>query len=274
MRKIFVLTGALFLLFGLSSCKPEDTEEILAIEPDDLITMAELDSYLFRDDVQYVDLRNFNSRYMSGYIDGFENIPFFDYLDYRAFDRNDVYEFNADQILNVREIERLFNRDKAIFLYADGCIRSAYVKDVLDYLGYERVYVLGGFYEYEGEHLIIGTGDFVFGNMFSSSYTNEEEGFTYYMYGLFNIGRKIVSIRFDIIDEDGNTLRGVDYDPMLNYNEQLTILENFITDEGVDFNELYKELSDLETSIYGDIEGYTLGYDDDLLSLIETLVVK
>jgi len=258
----------------LSGCNSSKEVEIIQIEPDDLITMAELDTFLFRDDVQYVDLRNFNSRYMSGYIEGFENIPFFDYLDYRIFDRNGEYEFSPDQIVNTREIERLFNPDKAIFLYADGCIRSGYLKDVLDYLGYERVYVLGGFYEYQGEHLIIGTGDFVFGDMFSASYTSIDSGYTYYMYGTFDVGRKIVSIRFDILDENNVTLRFENSVVNIDFNQQLTILENFIVDDGVDFNELCKELHNLESSKYGNIDGYTLGISPDLLALIETLVIK
>ena len=86
MRKIFVLMMIVILGMTLSGCNSSKEVEIIQIEPDDLITMAELDTFLFRDDVQYVDLRNFNSRYMSGYIEGFENIPFFDYLDYPVAD--------------------------------------------------------------------------------------------------------------------------------------------------------------------------------------------
>lgn len=267
----------ILLFFGvliLGGCESNKEEELIVINSDDIITMEVLDSYLGRDDVQYVDLRNFNSRFMSGYIEDFENIPFFDYLDYRTFDRNDSYEFSPDQILNTREIDRLFDKDKAIFLYADGCIRSGYVKDVLDYLGYERVFVLGGFYEYQGDHLIIGTGDFTFGDMFYSTYTSSTTEYTYYISGKFDIGKKIIDIRFDIVDENGITFRSTGYDEDIDYNEQLTILENYIVDDMVNFNQLYSSITSLSSPGYGNSEGYTLGFNSDLIALIETLVVK
>jgi rhodanese-related sulfurtransferase len=236
--------------------------------------MENVDDYLFRDDVQYVDLRNFDSRYNSGYIEGFESIPFFDYLDYRLFDREDLFEFHPDHLLNEREVERLFDKDKAIFLYADGCIRSGYIAQMLFHLGYERVFVLGGFYEYVGEHLVLGTGDYIFGNTFYANYTSSTSGITYLMYGTYNMGRKILTIRFDMIDGEGKTMRGHNYDPEINYDEQLTILENFIVSDLVTFNELEDHLEDTEQFGYDQIEGFHLGFDPDFITLIKTLVIN
>lgn len=165
-KKYFVLL-TIFTLFFLASCTPVE-EGPIEILPEDIITMEELDNYMFRDDVQYVDLRNYEQSFKSGFIYSFEMIPFFDYLDYRAFDRSNTYEFEPSQIVREDELFRLFDKDKAIFLYADGCIRSGYLKDVLNYLGYERVYVLGGFGDYNGEHKVLGDGVYSIGSTFYS----------------------------------------------------------------------------------------------------------
>jgi rhodanese-related sulfurtransferase len=263
--------SGIFLLVLLTGCNGD--ERLEPITPESIITMENVDEYLFRDDVQYVDLRNLDSRYNSGYIDGFENISFFDYLDYRVFDRGDIFEFYPDQLLNERELERLFDKDKAIFLYADGCIQSGYLTDVLHYLGYERVFVLGGFYEYFGDHLVLGTGDYSFGNSFYTTFTSQTSGMTYHMSGTFNMGRKIESVRFDIVDEDGVTLRTDGYDDEIDYNEQLTILEDFIVLDMATFNELDEHLSDPSTFGYDQIEGYEMGFSEDFLSLIKTMVI-
>ncbi len=274
MKRFLGLFLVVLLVFLVAGCDEDDPKQRVEILPEDVITMVELDDYMFRDDVQYVDLRNFSSRFLSGYIDSFEIVPFFDYLDYRIFDRNDTYEFDADQILDSNELERLFNREKAIFLYADGCIRSGYLKAVLNYLGYERVFVLGGYYEYQGEYKILGTGDYVYGNTFYSSYTNSVSGYTYFMYGKHDMGKKITYIRFDIIDEDGETIRGKFYNDTIDYNNQLTILEDFIVSDIVTMNELYDEVSNLDDSIYSAIPDFTYGIDEDLISLIETLNIN
>ena len=82
MKKIWALLLAVFLTISLGAC--EEKEDVLLIAADSLITMENLDLYMFRDDVQYVDLRNFESTFKYGYIEGFEKIPFFDFLDNRC----------------------------------------------------------------------------------------------------------------------------------------------------------------------------------------------
>ena len=274
MKRFFKLFLMFLVVLSVVGCDEDDPKERVEILPEDEITMEILDDYMFREDVQYVDLRNFDSRFLSGYIDSFEMIPFFDYLDYRVFDRGDTYEFNVDQLLDSNELERLFDREKAIFLYADGCIRSGYLKDVLNHLGYERVYVLGGYYEYQGEHKVLGTGNYVYGNTFYSSYFSLTSGYQYIMYGTHDLGKKITFIRFDIIDDEGITLRGESYSEITDYNTQLTILESFIISDIVTMNELYSEVSNLDESIYSSIPSFTMGFNDDLVSLIETLNIN
>lgn len=247
-------------------------DEIIEIKSDDLITMESLDEYMFRDDVQYIDLRNFESRFLSGFIYSFEVIPFFDYLDYRAFNRNNTYEFDPSQIINEEEIFRLFDKNKAIFLYADGCIRSGYVRDVLAYLEYDKVFVLGGYFEYNGEYKVLGDGMYNFGDTFYNSYYDEISDLTYITYGEFDMSRKIINIRFDIIDTDNLSVRDTLYIDSISTNNELTKLENYIEYDLVTFTELYNSLSFLEDSGYDSIAQLDSLVFDNILKLIEDFV--
>ncbi|MCK5388391.1 MAG: hypothetical protein KAJ22_03825, partial [Candidatus Izimaplasma sp.] len=88
MRKIMILFVALALTLTLAGCTKEVIVEVevpvdviveVPIELPDIPTnldMEDLDDYLGRPDVQYVDLRNFDDKLNSGYIAGFEFIPF------------------------------------------------------------------------------------------------------------------------------------------------------------------------------------------------------
>lgn len=273
MRKISIIMIAIIMTFLLTSCR-EKEPELIEIHPDDIITMFELDDYMFRDDVQYVDLRNYDAPFKSGFIYSFELIPFFDYLDYRAFDRSNTYEFEPSQILNENELYRLFDKDKAIFLYADGCVRSGYLRDVLYYLGYERVYVLGGFGDYEGEYKVLGDGVYTIGNTYYTTYYDEETEYTYHMFGYLDMDKMIRSIRIDIIDKDNISLRSPNYDETINYDEQLTILEEYIVQDVINFNELFKIIDSESPHQYESIPGYTLGITSGLKATFEKLIVK
>lgn len=242
MKKITILLLMFTSILVLSACQKE---EELIIEPESLITMDNLDLYMFRDDVQYVDLRNFDNIMKYGYIDGFEKLPFFDFLDNRAFDRDRTYEFDADQIVDEDILFRLFKKDKAIFLYADGCIRSGYVKDALNYLGYERVYVLGGYYEYKGNHVITGNGTFDLGNTFYRKYTDTQTSISYIMYGDYDVANNISSLRIDVLDADNISIRYSD-----DYDSILTIIESHIDIEIYNFNEVVEGIENSESDIY------------------------
>lgn len=248
MRKLMLKLVLIQTIF-MVGCT-QKTDEIIEIKSGDIITMQNLDDYMFRDDIQYVDLRNFESRFLNGFIYSFEVIPFFDYLDYRAFDRDDTYTFEPSQIKNVNEIERLFDKDKIIFLYADGCIRAGYIKDLLSYLEYDRVVVLGGYYEYDGIYNVLGNGRYSFGDTFYNSFIDENTGDTYYIYGRFNLSKQIIEIRFDIIDEDSTSFRTENYDLNIDYNTLLTNLEEYIVYDLITLPDLGYALSNLNTSEY------------------------
>lgn len=270
MRKILLNIVLIQTIFMVGCMWNND--DIIEIKNDDIITMENLDDYMFRDDVQYVDLRNFESRFLSGFIYSFESIPFFDYLDYRAFNRNDTYEFNPSQIINENEIHRLFDKDKTIFLYADGCIRSGYIKDLLAYLEYDMVFVLGGFFDYEGEYKVLGDGIFNFGNTFYNSYFDDVNNLTYVVYGRFDLGRKIIEIKFDIINDENSSVRNTYLSDLFSLNSELTNLEEYIVYDLVTFTELYNSLMNLEDNGYDDISLLSSEIIDNIINVIKDFV--
>ena len=182
--------------------------------------------------------------------------------------------FSPDQILDSNLLEKLFDRDKAIFLYDTGCMRAGYLQDVLYSLGYERVYSLGGFYEYDGNYKVLGDGSFDYAKTFYNTYTSPITSFTYYLYGTYDMALNITSIRFDIIDDQGISIRTNDYDGLFDYNNELTILEDFISFDLIPFNKLFDELTSESDSKYHNIDGYSWEYTDDFINLIETMVIN
>jgi len=262
MRKLLLALMALTIVITLSSCTKEKMVEITA---ESQISMENLDEFLFRDDVQYVDLRNHEAVFKYGYIDGFESIPFFDYLDYRAFDRNRTYEFSPDQLEDTSILLRLFDKEKAILLYADGCIRSGYIKDALNHLGYERVFVIGGYYEYIGDHKIQGDGSYEIGNIFFQEYIDDTQEVVYIMYGEYDVAKNITNLRFNILDFDYNCVRHCDTSY---HDDMLTIIEEFINDGIFNFNEIIDQLNDTESEI-SSIEGVDWTILPQIISLLE-----
>lgn len=248
----------------LTSCKQENT--LKKIQIDDEITMENLDDYMWRDDVQYIDLRNFDAKFAAGYIDGFEIIPFFDYLDNRAFDRNHTYQFDPDQLINTEIMTSYFKQDKAIFLYADGCIRANYIRDVLLYLGYEKVFTLGGYYEYKGAYNILGDSTYEIGRVFYEKITRD--GHTYLAYGRLELDQTVTEIHFDIWDNGGHSLRD-----NLDIHSSLNTLEDYIVKDVVTFNDLYDLLMD-SSSPYHNLNNVSIDYQDGLIPLIDKLQVK
>ncbi len=278
MKNFFIIHAVIFTLF-LSGCSTQDSPvskdtalDVIEIKPDDLIKMDTLDDYMNRIDVQYVDLRNFEAKFRSGYIDGFEMIPFFDYLDFNAFERDGTYDFKPDQIRNETLIRSLFDEEKAIFFYADGCIRGEYMKDLLYFLGYERVYVLGGFFEYDGAYKVLGDGTFDLGTTEYKKVTLED-GTTYHVMVVYDLGRMILDIRFDITTPSGVSYRSENYHD-IDYNLQLTILENYIEDDLVTSYLLYDRITDELDTRYDEIPGYTLGFNEDFMNLLSKIAIK
>ncbi len=131
-----------------------------------VVDMTNIDMYLGRPDVQYVDLRNFDDKLSSGYIAGFEMIPFFDYLEYlEIMDRE-------GNVSNEAQVRNLFNEDaEAIFLMCGSGTRAGWVKDALDGLGYTNVMNIGGIGTYTGDNKVLGLEGFELNHPASGMYT-------------------------------------------------------------------------------------------------------
>ena len=123
---------------------------------------ANFDDFLGRPDVQYVDLRNFDEKLKSGYVQGFESIPYFQYLAAaEILTKNaDNWTFAAANLKDANALKELFDMDKAIFLMCGSGTRAEYVLEALESLGYENVYNVGGFADYSGDAKVLGDGSF------------------------------------------------------------------------------------------------------------------
>jgi rhodanese-related sulfurtransferase len=166
MKKILVLIATIALSLTLAGCTPKEVEKIVEVEKElpaipAEVTMEDVDMYLGRPDVQYVDLRNFDDKMASGYIAGFEFIPFFDYLEATgALVRTDGWNHDAANIQNQATIFGLFDEDKTIFLMCGSGTRAGFVKSALEELGYENVINVGGIANYTGDNKVLGDGSY------------------------------------------------------------------------------------------------------------------
>jgi rhodanese-related sulfurtransferase len=140
---------------------PAPVESVAAA--DSPITLENLDQYMMRDDVQYVDVRELDEKFGSGYIHRFELVPFFGFLEGRMVTRSDeegqAWVVAEGEINEDFAYDNYFQRDKAIFIFCAGGTRAGYVKGVLDQQGF-TTYNLGGFKDYDGEYKVLGDPSF------------------------------------------------------------------------------------------------------------------
>lgn len=121
------------------------------------VTMENIDSYLGRPGAKYVDLRNVADKYVGGYVDGFELISFFEYLEGRALVRNNEWEFTDADVASAAVLENIFGaKDREVFLMCGSGTRAAYVKEALESIGYENVMNVGGIRDYQGNNKVLG----------------------------------------------------------------------------------------------------------------------
>ncbi len=125
------------------------------------VTMATIDQYLYRDGAKYVDLRNVADKYTGGYIDSFELVSFFEYLEGNALVRNNGWDFSEADVVDAAILENIFGaKDRDVFLMCGSGTRAGYVKDALENIGYGSVYNVGGIRDYSGSHKIFGDETF------------------------------------------------------------------------------------------------------------------
>jgi rhodanese-related sulfurtransferase len=120
--------------------------------------MDNLDEYILEPTIQKVDVRGQAERVANGYVDYFQVIPLFEYLAVNAIDLSQGYDrFRPSDITNEALIRTLFDEDAtAIVIMCNSGARSGYVVAVLEHLGYDNVYNLGGYTAYQGAYYIRG----------------------------------------------------------------------------------------------------------------------
>jgi rhodanese-related sulfurtransferase len=147
---------AIVLAFGACS----STEESVELSGDENITMENIDSYL-EADARFIDLRDFADKFNGGYIEGFEFVPFFQYLEGRALERNNGWEFSEQDVTDEATLENVFgDSEDVIVLMCGSGTRAGYVKDALESIGYDGVINAGGIRDYNGDHKVLGDGEY------------------------------------------------------------------------------------------------------------------
>lgn len=143
------------------------------------INEATIDEYLNRPDSVYRDMRmledpgNYEAiggdRYLSGYVDGFEVIPLPYIIPVTGlpsevgdtytgttlfYDDNGTYVANYEESMSI--IEKIFPKDKVIFLMCGGGGYAGMTKNFLVSLGWDadKIYNVGGYWYYKGKHNI------------------------------------------------------------------------------------------------------------------------
>ena len=180
MKRILSLLFVAFLLFLMPGCNSNDNGEKEINIPSknnandtsaltSPINTTNLDQYLFREDVQYVDLRSPKMIMNEGHIAGFEFIPFYSII--ASFnDDNTLYKmqhvYNDGQTIPAGQvggfvkqyeeseniINSLFSKEKYIFLVSQGGSEASYTINLLIQLGYcgNLLYNIGGVMNSEG----------------------------------------------------------------------------------------------------------------------------
>ncbi|MFP4478610.1 MAG: rhodanese-like domain-containing protein [Candidatus Izemoplasmatales bacterium] len=161
MKKFYLMLTMAIFAIGLVGCNSENTEAPVEAPEAGSINMENVDEYLYNEEFQFVDLRNFDDQMADGWIRGFEIIPFFDYLEYMdILVREDGWSFTEDTIKSESSLKALFDEDKYIVLMCAAGTRAGFVKDALDSLGYENVYNAGGLGDYSGDNKVFGDGEY------------------------------------------------------------------------------------------------------------------
>lgn len=120
--------------------------------------MDNLDDYILEPNIQKVDVRGQEERLANGYVDRFQSIALVELLGQNAIDLSNGYNFEPEDILNEAFIRALFDEEaEAIVIMCNSGTRSRYMVRVLEHLGYDNVYNLGAYTDYNGAYFINGS---------------------------------------------------------------------------------------------------------------------
>lgn len=142
------------------------------------VNESSIDQYLGRSDSVYYDMRmledpaNYEAiggdRYLSGYVDGFEILPYPYLATVQGLPEEVGTSYEGDTLYSIAEdgtyqpnyqeslqiLTDIFPKDKNIFLMCGGGGYAGMTKQMLVSLGWDpnKIYVVGGYWYYEGEH--------------------------------------------------------------------------------------------------------------------------
>ena len=179
MKKTLILL-VVFLLIGCKNTSDGTNSDSKSLPPKisasdsgaqtSPINSSNLDNYMFREDVQYVDLRSAKMILEEGYVAGFEFIPYYSIIasfseydalfqmktvigeDGTRYPAGQVGGFVPQYLESEQLVKNLFSRDKYIFLISQGGSEGSYLIKLLLQLGYdgEKIYNVGGVSHNEG----------------------------------------------------------------------------------------------------------------------------
>ena len=205
MKKILIFIITIFIVTSCNCKNNEESHEknipVKEISSDTAaltspVNTLNLDEYMFREDVQYVDVRTLDDINQDGYIAGFQFIPFYSLIgsflpNESLYQMKNVGNIAAGQIggfvAQYEEAEsiinQLFSKNKYIFIVSQAGSESAYLINLLIQLGYDGdlLYNVGG----------------VTGSPGVTAY-KDVEGSKYYVSG---IGNYQLSISYDLFNE-------------------------------------------------------------------------
>jgi len=160
MKKILVF---LLLMISIISCSDQSNKNVpekinadgFAIS-DSSVTTLNLDEYLFRDDVMYIDLRYTSNILENGHVAGFQFYSFYEFIAHynnpkTLFKMNGTGglsgSFTANYVESEKIITSLFPKNKKIFAISESGDVSTYFFRLLHQLGYDPslLYNVGGF---------------------------------------------------------------------------------------------------------------------------------
>jgi hypothetical protein len=181
MKKILSVILLSIVLLSGCSCKKDDSglQTIPSkkfAEDNSTITTpinaANLDKYLFREDVQYIDLRYIDDILRDGYIAGFQFLPFHSIIasfgnPATLYNMKDVKDENGNWIYaghvggfypqyqeSEQIIKHLFDKNKKIFFVSQAGSEGSYIINLLIQLGYDgnKLYNVCGVMGTEGAY--------------------------------------------------------------------------------------------------------------------------
>lgn len=160
MKKLLLIILMFFSVVGCSNPKEKNIPEKVNADGfaivDSGVTTFNLDEYLFREDVMYVDLRYTSNIISNGHVAGFQFYSFYEFIAHYT-NKQTLYKMNGtgglsgsftpNYIESEQIITSIFPKNKIIFAISESGDVSTYFFRLLHQLGYDPslLYNIGGY---------------------------------------------------------------------------------------------------------------------------------